>query len=107
MTEMRRAAILLVALGYGLSFVAVCLAACLMGPTVADHACCAGDDGIRASDGDCCSVTPGVAHSGVHVTTSLPTAFVGAPLPTLVTRALVVRVTSAEIASSPPLVLRV
>jgi hypothetical protein len=74
---------------------------------VADHACCAGDDGIRASDGDCCSVTPGVAHAGVHVTTSLPTAFVAAPLPALVTRVLVGGVSSVEFASSPPLILRV
>jgi hypothetical protein len=107
MVGMRRAGIFVVALGYGLSFVAVCLAACLMGPMVADHACCAGDDGIRASDGDCCSVTPGIAHAGVHVAISLPTAFVAAPLPGLVTRALVVGVTSVEFASSPPLILRV
>jgi len=107
MDEMRRTGILVVAVLYGLSFVAVCLAACLMGPMVADHACCAGEDGIRAADGDCCSVTPGVAHAGVHVATSLTTAFVAAPLPALVTRALVVGVTSVEFAPSPPLILRV
>src|SRR6266481_6075489 len=79
MDAMRRAGILLIAMGYGLSFVAVCLAACLMGAAVADHGCCAGEDGIRAADGDCCSVMPGVSHGGTQVAATLPTLAGDAP----------------------------
>jgi hypothetical protein len=107
MGEMRRAVILGVAVGYGLSFVAVCLAACLMGPMVADHACCAGDEGIRAADQDCCSVTPGLAHAGSGAAIVLPTTFVASPSVATVLQPLVGSVTAVEVASSPPLVLRV
>jgi hypothetical protein len=107
MNAMRRASILIVAVGYGLSFVAVCLAACLMGPMVADHACCAGEDGIRTSDQDCCAVTPGVAHAGASVAPVLPPALM-APAPALTPipapDAAALRI---DFASSPPLVLRV
>ena len=107
MDVMRRAVVLLVAVGYGLSFVAVCLAACLMGPMVADHACCAGEDGIRAADQDCCSVTPGVAHAGTHVAANLPVAFDATLSPFLVVQTVAAGVTTVEFSSSPPLVLRV
>lgn len=107
MGGMRRAGILLVAVGYGVSFVAVCLAACLMGPMVTDHACCAGDDGIRAADQDCCSVTPGLAHSGPSVAIVLPATFVAAPSIPAVFEPLVGAVAYVEAAPSPPLVLRV
>ena len=107
MSTMKRAGILIVAVGYGLSFVAVCLAACLMGPMVADHACCAGEDGIRGADRDCCSVTPGVTHAGANVTPALPAAL-AAPAPASaaphIQAAAAFRI---ELASSPPLVLRV
>jgi hypothetical protein len=107
MCGMRRAGILLLAIGYGLSFVAVCLAACLMGPMVADHSCCAGDDGIRARDRDCCSVTPGVTHAGDNVATVLPTVFLASVPPTAVTHPLAGDPIPVEFAPSPPLVLRV
>jgi hypothetical protein len=106
MEEMRRIVISAVAVGYGLSFVAVCLAACLMGPMVADHACCAGDDGIRASDQDCCSVTPGISHGGSAVAPAAPaivhsTSFAAGVLdPVSFAR-------PAAASPSPPLVLRV
>jgi hypothetical protein len=106
MDEMRRAGILVLALGYGVSFVAVCLAACLMGPAVADHGCCPGDEGIRAADRDCCSVTPSVSHGGAQVAATLPTLVVDSPfkiaLPPPVAPAVPVAVSS-----SPPLILRV
>jgi hypothetical protein len=106
MDEMRRIGILLVALGYGLSFVAVCLGACLMGPAVADHGCCPGEDGIRAADNDCCSVTPGVPHGGAQVANTVAVRADFAPL--LVTlSAPVAHPTPVATSTSPPLVLRV
>jgi hypothetical protein len=107
MITMRRAGILIVAVGYGLSFVAVCLAACLMGPMVADHACCAGEDGIRTADRDCCSVTPGVAHAGANVTPVLPVTLVAPAPASAAIHAPAAAELRIEFASSPPLVLRV
>jgi hypothetical protein len=106
MDEMRRAGILLVALGYGFAFVAVCLSTCLMGPAVADHTCCPGDEGIRAVGHDCCSVTPGVSHGGAPVAATLPTSVVDASfrvavLPPAAPAAPV------TVSTSPPLILRV
>src|SRR5436190_23661863 len=106
MERMRRIGILALALGYGLSFVAVCLAACLMGPAMADHGCCVGDDGIRAADGDCCSVTLGVTHGSAIATASAVTS-VQAPLFMAHVKTSVVVVQPVTAAPSPPLVLRV
>lgn len=106
MNEMRRTGILLVAMGYGLSFVAVCLGACLMGPTMADHGCCPSEDGIRAVDSDCCSVTPGVSHGGAQVADAVAVPADFAPI--VMTRsAPVAYPTPVAVSSSPPLVLRV
>jgi hypothetical protein len=106
MNVMRRTGTLLVALGYGFSFVVVCLAACLMAPAVADHGCCPGEDGIRTADRDCCSVTPGVSHGATHVA---DTSAVRADFATLVVTvsAPVVPPTPVSVSTSPPLVLRV
>jgi hypothetical protein len=106
MDGMRRTGILLVAVSYGLAFVAVCLAACLMGPAVADHGCCPGDEGIRAADRDCCSVTPGVSHGGAQVATTLPTVAVDSPFDVAVPR-LVAPAAPVGISTSPPPILRV
>lgn len=106
MDRMRRVVILAAALGYGLSFVAVCLAACLMGPTVSDHGCCPTDDGIRAADRDCCSVTPGVSHQAAQVSDAVPTVAAERSFaPTL--RLPVTVVAPVATSASPPLVLRV
>ena len=104
--EMRRIGTLVVALGYGLSFVAVCLAACLMGPAVADHGCCPSDDGIRAADRDCCSVTPGVSHGGAHVADALPMLATVSAVPVSIVPPIA-PTTPVTIATSPPLILRV
>jgi hypothetical protein len=102
---MRRLCIWALAVGYGVSFVAVCLAACLTGPA-ADHACCPTDDGLRAADKDCCSVTPGVSHGGAAtpVVVSRLTA-----IPTLVVELPVAYADLAPVraAASPPLILRI
>ena len=106
MDAVRRIGILVLALGYGLSFVAVCLAACLMGPAVSEHACCPSDDGIRTADRDCCSVTPGVSHGGAQIAATLPRPAVDSPFkvagPPPVSPAVPVTVSP-----SPPLILRV
>jgi len=106
MSVMRRTGTLLVALGYGFSFVVVCLAACLMAPAMADHGCCPGEDGIRTADRDCCSVTPGVSHASTHV------ADASAVKPDFVTLVVTVSAPVAPpipvaVSTSPPLVLRV
>jgi len=107
MVAVRRTSILLLAAGYGLSFVAVCLAACLAAPAAAEHACCDGDDGFRAAARDCCVVTQGVSPAATHVAPatsvvlSLPV-YVAVLLPPVVTNAA-----RAPLAASPPLVLRV
>jgi hypothetical protein len=106
MDPMRRTGILVVAVGYGLAFVAMCLSACLMGPAVADHACCPGDDGIRAAERDCCSVTPGVSHGGAQVTATLSVLAADAPFTFTVTPP-VVPATPITVSASPPLILRV
>jgi hypothetical protein len=103
----RRTSILLLAAGYGLSFVAVCLAACLAGPAAAEHACCDGEDGFRAAARDCCVVTPGVSPAATHVPPATPVVFslpiyVAVLLPPVITNA-----GPATLAASPPLVLRV
>ena len=107
MVAMRRTSILLLAAGYGLSFVVVCLSACLAAPAVAEHACCDGEDGFRAAARDCCVVTQGVSPATTHVAPatslvfSLPL-YVAAFLPPVVSYAGL-----ATLAASPPLVLRV
>jgi hypothetical protein len=105
MAEMRRTGILAVAIGYGLAFVAVCLSACLMAPA-ADHGCCPGDEGIRAAERDCCSVTPGVSHGGVPVAAALPT-FTVEPSVNIVASLPAAPVARITVSTSPPLILRV
>ena len=103
---MRRTGVLLLAIGYALSFVAVCLAVCLTGPAVADHACCPGEDSITAADGDCCSVTPGVSHGGAQMAATLPTLPRDTPFKVDV-RPPVAPAPLVAVSTSPPLVLRV
>ena len=104
---MRRSSIVLLAAGYGLSFVIVCLGACLAGPAAAEHACCDGEDGFRAAARDCCVVTQGVSPAATHVTPASSAVFalpvyVAVFLPPVVSYA-----GPATLAASPPLVLRV
>jgi hypothetical protein len=104
MESMRRAA-LVMAIVYGLSLVAVCLAACFM-PAVGEHGCCAPEEGIGTAQRDCCAVTPGVAHAAPALG---PTA-VGssAVAPVAVLASVPSRPASCPALSpSPPLVLRV
>ena len=104
---MCRIAILLVAIGYGLSFLVVCLGTCFAAAPAAEHACCNEEDGFRAAAFDCCSVTPGATpdRSGidgmVRVATSLTP-----PLVTFGPR-LAPRPDRPTLAASPPLVLRI
>jgi hypothetical protein len=107
MVAVRRTSILLLAAGYGLSFVIVCLGACLTAAPAAEHACCDGDEGFRAAARDCCVVTQGVSPAPTHVApaisivSSLPD-YVAVFLPPVVSYA-----GQATLAASPPLVLRV
>ena len=107
MVAMRRTSILLLAAGYGLSFVIVCLGACLPAPAAAEHACCDGDEGFRAAARDCCVVTQGVSPNATHLAPAISVVFslpddVAVFLPPVVSYA-----GPATLAASPPLVLRV
>jgi hypothetical protein len=107
MVAMRRTSILLLAAGYGLSFVIVCLAACVVAPAAAEHACCDQEDGFRAAARDCCVVTQGVSPAPTHASPAISELFflpdyVAAFLPPVVSY-----VGLATLAASPPLVLRV
>jgi hypothetical protein len=107
MVSMRGTSMLLLAAGYGLSFVVVCLGACLVAPPVAEHACCDQEDGFRAAARDCCVVTQGVSPAPTHVAPAISVVFfspdyVAAFLPPAVSYA-----GPATLAASPPLVLRV
>ena len=107
MLMMHRTSILLLAASFGLSFLAVCLGACLAAPAATEHACCDGEDGFRNAARDCCVVTQGVSPVPTHVAPaisvvfSLPT-YAAAFLPPVVTNA-----GPATLAASPPLVLRI
>lgn len=106
MEHMRRVAALALALGYGLSFVAACLAACLVGPAMDDHACCAGDGTtMAAASRACCSSTPGIAHGGAMAAAApliLHQALFGADVQTPEAHR-----PAATVSPSPPLVLRI
>jgi len=107
MVAMRRTRILLLAAGYGLSFVIVCLGACLAATPAGEHACCEGDEGFRAAARDCCVVTQGVSPGLTHVAPAISVVLflpdcVGAFLPPVVTYG-----GPATLAASPPLVLRI
>jgi hypothetical protein len=107
MLAMRRTSILLLAAGYGLSFVIVCLAACLAAPAAVEHACCDQEEGFRAAVRDCCVVTQGVSPTSTHVAPAISVVFflpdyVATFLPPVVSYA-----GPATVAASPPLVLRV
>jgi len=107
METMRRTSILLLAAGYGLSFLVVCLAACLAAPPAAEHACCDGEEGFRAAVRDCCVVTQGVSPAPTHVApaTSVVCSFpnyISLFMPPVVANAVPVTPVA-----SPPLILRV
>ena len=107
MVAVRRTSILLLAAGYGLSFVIVCLGACLSAAPAAEHACCDGDEGFRAAARDCCVVTQGVSPAATHVAPAISVVF---SLPDYVAVFLPPAVSyagPATPAASPPLVLRV
>jgi hypothetical protein len=107
MVAMRRTSILLLAASCGLSFVVLCLGACLAAPAAAAHACCEQEDGFRAAARDCCVVTQGVSPAPTHVAPATSVVF---SLPVYVAVLLAPVVTNADpatLASSPPLILRI
>ena len=103
---MRRRTVFLVAAGYALSFLVVCLGTCFAAAPVAEHACCQGKDGFRAVARDCCLVTPGASTDG-------PSIAHASPYRALVADRLVsdppiaAWAPPATLAASPPLVLRI
>ena len=108
MGGMRRLASLCLAAGYSVSFLAVCLAACLTGPMTQDHACCSGEQGIRAVETDCCFVVAGVSHGGSDMTPASPASAVSAEtLPRPEVAALQACSWPVRAASSPPRILRI
>ena len=107
MVAMRRISISLLAAGYALSFVAVCLGACLVAPAAAEHACCDGEAGLHAAARDCCVVTQGVSPTVAHVAPTIPVLLT---LPDDIAVSLTSVIPNAgpvPLAASPPLVLRI
>jgi hypothetical protein len=107
MVTMRRISILLLAVGYGLSFLVVCLVACLAAPPAAEHACCDGEGGFRAAARNCCVLTQGVSPAARQVAPAISVVFslpndLAVFLPPVVMNA-----DPAVLAASPPLVLRI
>lgn len=107
MVRMRRTGILLLAVGYGLAFLAVCLGVCLAETPAAEHACCAGEGGLRAAASDCCVVTQGLSPATTHATpagsfVALPVHYGAVSLPSVT-----VDVAPVGLTASPPLVLRI
>jgi len=107
MVTMRRSSILLVAAGYGLSFLVVCLGTCYAATPAAEHACCAGEDGFRAADVDCCSVIPAASSDG-PLLAGAATVAVALPHDALVSGPSASPLPAyGTVAPSPPLVLRI
>jgi len=104
---MRRFSILLVAAGYGLSFLVVCLGTCFAAAPAGDHACCTEQDGFRAAAFDCCSVMPGACPDGPAVA-GMTTVAVSLPHEAAMSGAqLSPRSGPPALAASPPLLLRI
>jgi hypothetical protein len=72
-----------------------------------DHACCAGDGTtMTAANGDCCSLTPGIAHGGATAAVAAPTILHQLLFVADVQTAEAYRPAAAA-SPSPPLVLRI
>lgn len=107
MNSMRRASAFGLALGYSLSWVLVCLSACMALSASAEHACCARQEGISAAKRDCCSTAPTVTPQ-VSLVADVPQATAAAVAPDLMApRTFLAPVTAVRAAASPPPVLRV
>jgi hypothetical protein len=107
MDPMRRASAFGLALGYSLSWILVCLSACMAQSESAEHACCAQEAGLSAAKRDCCSTAPTVTPH-VPLVADVPQATAADVAPELVVpRMLLAPATAVRAAASPPLVLRV
>jgi hypothetical protein len=107
MDPMRRASAFGLALGYSLSWIMVCLSACMAQSAPAEHACCAQEAGISAAKRDCCSTAPTVTPH-VPLVAAIPHAVAAEVAPLRIEpRILLAPVTTVRAAASPPLVLRV
>ena len=107
MEGMRRASAGFLALGYSLSWILVCLSACMAEPASTAHPCCAQEAGISAVQRDCCSTLPTVTPQTPLVADVPPAIASGAFAQPVVPRTLPAPVTAVRAAASPPLVLRV
>jgi hypothetical protein len=75
---MRRVPTGLIAAGYALSFLVVCLGACLAPAAAGGHGCCQQGEGLSAPSADCCSVVPGVTQAAPAA--AGPPALLAAPI---------------------------
>jgi hypothetical protein len=107
MGSMRRMGVSLVAAGYSLSFLVVCLGACLAQAPRGGHGCCQEGEGLRAPTADCCSVVPGVSQAAAPVIAPPPAVLASrAPMPLGPARLSAPGALAAS-TPSPPIVLRI
>ena len=108
MILMRRVGAFMVAVGFGLSFVAACLGVCVAGAPARDHSCCPqAEESISATTRECCSVVPGESHPAAKVVAALGVIVHTPPVVPDDASIPVLSVRSVAVAASPPLVLRI
>ncbi|HET8647661.1 MAG TPA: hypothetical protein VFO85_19335, partial [Vicinamibacteria bacterium] len=102
---MRRHTSALMAAGYALSFLVVCLAACLAPAAGGEHGCCPEGEGWSARAADCCSIVPGVAQAGAPALAAPAAAAFGHAAPVAAVPVRAERHGLPASTPSPPLVL--
>jgi hypothetical protein len=104
---MRRASAFCLALGYAVSWIVVCLSACMIEPAASEHACCADQPGVRAVLRDCCSFVPTVQPDSTHVAAPPPPVASSQMTSAIDARSPRTMARPVRASASPPLVLRV
>jgi hypothetical protein len=104
---MRRASAFGLALGYSLSWIMVCLSACMAQAAPSEHACCAQEEGMSAAKRDCCSTAPTVTSHAPVVSDVPPAAAAEVARQRIAPHTALAPVRAVRAAASPPLVLRV
>lgn len=97
----------ILAIAYGLSFLAICLGGCLAAAP-ADHGCCQDEAGLRAASSvkDCCAVVPALSGK-CPVPAVLPASPVSTVWDVATSISAVHTTVPHPTAAGPPLILRI